>query len=60
MPINNYSKIYKAFFELDICDTFEEEKPVDIPALRKKIAGLESELVDVRKEMDGYLKELNL
>jgi len=41
-------------------DTFEEEEPVDIPALKKEIAGLESELADVRKEMDGYLKELNL
>ncbi|SHO59923.1 type I restriction-modification system subunit M [Algoriphagus zhangzhouensis] len=39
-------------------DTFEEEEPVDIQAVQAEINQLESELVDVRKEMDGYLKEL--
>ncbi len=39
-------------------DTFEEEEPVDIPAVQKEINQLESELVEVRGEMDGYLKEL--
>lgn len=41
-------------------DTFEEEEPVDIPAVQKEIDQLESELIEVRTEMDGYLKELGL
>ena len=41
-------------------DTFEEEEEVDIPATQKEIEGLEKELVKVRGEMDGYLKELGL
>lgn len=39
-------------------DTFEEEQPVDIQAVQKDILQLEGELVEVRKEMDQYLKEL--
>jgi type I restriction enzyme M protein len=39
-------------------DTFEEEEPVDIKATQKEIEKLEAELVDVRKEMNKYLKEL--
>lgn len=39
-------------------DTFEEEEPVDIQVVQQEINQLESELVEVRKEMDGYLKEL--
>ena len=41
-------------------DTFEEEEPVDIPAVQKKIYTLETELTQVREEMAGYLKELGL
>lgn len=39
-------------------DTFEEEEPVDIVKVQKEINQLEAELMEVRKEMDGYLKEL--
>jgi type I restriction enzyme M protein len=39
-------------------DTFEEEEPVDIEATQQEIDKLESELVEVQKEMKGYLKEL--
>jgi type I restriction enzyme M protein len=39
-------------------DTFEEEEPVDIEATQQEIAQLESELVEVQKEMKGYLQEL--
>ena len=39
-------------------DTFEEEEPVDIPAVQKEIVELENELAGIRKTMDGYLKEL--
>jgi type I restriction enzyme M protein len=41
-------------------DTFEEEEEIDLGAVKKEIAGLEKELVEVRKKMDGYLKELGL
>ncbi|MEO8589566.1 MAG: type I restriction-modification system subunit M [Flavobacteriales bacterium] len=41
-------------------DTFEEEAPVDIAATQQEIDRLEGELVNVRGEMDKYLKELGL
>lgn len=41
-------------------DTFEEEEEIDLGAVKNEIAGLEKELVEVRKKMDGYLKELGL
>ena len=41
-------------------DTFEEEAEIDLGAVKKEIAGLESELVAVRTKMAGYLKELGL
>ena len=41
-------------------DTFEEEEPVDIAATQQEIERLESELVEVRAQMDSYLKELGL
>jgi len=41
-------------------DTFEEEEEIDIPTVQKEIEGLEAELTGVRKQMDGYLKELGL
>ena len=39
-------------------DTFEEEEEVDIMGVQKEIEELDIELVNIRKEMDGYLKEL--
>lgn len=39
-------------------DTFEEEEPVDIPAVQKEIEQLEEELTEIRTKMNGYLKEL--
>jgi len=41
-------------------DTFEEEEEVDIKATQEEIDNLEKELVEVRKEMNGYLKELGI
>lgn len=41
-------------------DTYEEEAPVDIPATRKRIAELESDLAKTTAEMEKYLKELGL
>ena len=39
-------------------DTFEPEPEVDIAAVQVKIKKLEVELVEVEKEMAGYLREL--
>ena len=41
-------------------DTFEEEEEIDIKAVEAEIEKLEGELVEVRKKMKGYLKELGL
>lgn len=41
-------------------DTFEEEKEIDLGAVKIEIARLEGELATVRQKMDGYLKELGL
>jgi type I restriction enzyme M protein len=41
-------------------DTFEEEEPVDIPAVQREIQGLESQLSDVKARMANYLRELGL
>lgn len=41
-------------------DTFEEEAPIDIQANLKELAELEPELKKLEKEMDGYLKALNI
>lgn len=41
-------------------DTFEEEEPVDIAKVQGEIDKLEKELIEVRKEMKAYLKEMDL
>ena len=41
-------------------DTFEPEKPVNIKFVQQEINDLETQLVGVRKQMAGYLKELGL
>ena len=56
-------KIAENDFNLNIpryVDTFKAEEAVDIAAVNKEIAGLEAELVKVRAEMAGCLKELGL
>ena len=39
-------------------DTFEEEAEIDVAEVQKEIVALEGQLVEVRGEMNGYLKEL--
>jgi type I restriction enzyme M protein len=39
-------------------DTFEEEAAIDIKAVQHEISKLETELQEVQKQMDQYLKEL--
>ena len=41
-------------------DTFEEEEPVDMDAVKKNITDIKKELVDVEDKMEKYLKELGL
>lgn len=41
-------------------DTFEEEDPVDLPAVQKRITELEGQLAEVRQEMNRYLEELGV
>jgi type I restriction enzyme M protein len=58
-----FDEIKENEFNLNIpryVDTFEEEEEIDIPSVKKEIAGIEKELVDVRGKIDGYLKELGL
>jgi type I restriction enzyme M protein len=57
------SEIIENDYNLNIpryVDTFEEEEPVDIKAVQEEINTIEKELVEVREEMAGYLKELGL
>lgn len=39
-------------------DTFEEEEEIDLMAVRKERLQLQSQLAELEKEMEGYLKEL--
>ncbi|MGM0497512.1 MAG: type I restriction-modification system subunit M, partial [Bacteroidota bacterium] len=41
-------------------DTFEEEEPVDMDAVKKNITDIKKELVDVEGKMEKYLEELGL
>ncbi|MGC9452915.1 MAG: type I restriction-modification system subunit M [Oceanipulchritudo sp.] len=41
-------------------DTFEEEEEIDLKAVRMKIQSLESELQQVRTQMEKHLKELGI
>lgn len=58
-----YKEVAENEYNLNIpryVDTFEEEEEVNIPQLKTEIADIEKELIEVRKEMEGYLKELGL
>lgn len=57
------AEIQENEFNLNIpryVDTFEPETEIDIPAVQKEIADLETELAVVQRELHGYLKELSL
>ena len=41
-------------------DTFEEEKPIDIEAVSKRIECIDNEIADIDSELAVYLKELGL
>ena len=61
--IANLKEIADNDFNLNIpryVDTFEEEEEIDVAAVEREIERLESELVEVRKRMKQYLKELGV
>lgn len=60
--VATFEEIKENDFNLNIpryVDTFEEEEPVDMKAVRVEIAAIESELVEVQKEMQKYLEKLD-
>jgi len=59
--VATYEEIKENDFNLNIpryVDTFEEEEPIDMKAVREEITAIESELEEVQKEMNAYLKKL--
>jgi len=57
----SFEEIKENDFNLNIpryVDTFEEEEEIDIDGVQAEIIQLETELVEVKQEMTGYLKEL--
>ena len=60
--VATYEELKENDFNLNIpryVDTFEEEEPVDMKAVREEIVSLESELEEVQKEMQRYLEKLD-
>lgn len=61
--VADHAEIAENDYNLNIpryVDTFEEEDPVDIPAVQREIDQLENQLADVKTRMASYLKELGL
>lgn len=61
--VASFEEIKENDFNLNIpryVDTFEEEEPVDMDAVKEKICTIKKELVEVEAQMDKYLKELGL
>jgi type I restriction enzyme M protein len=61
--VATFEEIKENEFNLNIpryVDTFEEEEEIDMKAVQKDIIEIETELVDVRKQMEFYLKELGV
>lgn len=57
----SFEEIEENDFNLNIpryVDTFEEEEEIDIEVVQAEIIQLENELIEVKQEMAGYLKEL--
>ena len=61
--VASFEEIKENDFNLNIpryVDTFEEEEPVDMDAVKENIRTIKKELAEVEAEMDKYLKELGL
>lgn len=60
--VATYEEIEENDFNLNIpryVDTFEEEEPVDMKAVKEEIVAIESELEEVQEEMAKYLEKLD-
>lgn len=60
--VATFEEIEENDFNLNIpryVDTFEPEPPVDMKAVREEITAIESELEEVQKEMEKYLRKLD-
>ncbi len=61
--IATFEEIKENEYNLNIpryVDTFEDEEEIDLEATKQNIKKIESELAKIKKEIDGYLKELRL
>ncbi len=61
--VATYDEIVENDYNLNIpryVDTFEEEEPVDMDAVKRNIKKIKSELREVEAKMDKYLDELGL
>ena len=59
----SYEEIKENDYNLNIpryVDTFEEEEPVDMEAVKRNIAEIKKEIQEVEAQMEKYLKELGL
>ena len=60
--VATFDEVKENDFNLNIpryVDTFEEEAPVDMPAVRQYISTLETDLEVVKEEMEQYLRKLD-
>jgi len=61
--VASYEEIKENDYNLNIpryVDTFEEEEPVDMDAVKENISNIQSELKEVEAQMAKYLEELGL
>lgn len=61
--VASYEEIKENDYNLNIpryVDTFEEEEPVDMEAVKRNIAEIKKEIQEVEAQMEKYLKELGL
>ena len=61
--VASYEEIKENDYNLNIpryVDTFEEEEPVDMEAVKRNIAEIKKEIQEVETQMEKYLKELGL
>ena len=59
--VADFDEIKENDFNLNIpryVDTFEEEEEIDIRAVQNEIHILDTKLIKIQEQMDGYLKEL--
>jgi len=61
--VASYEEIKENDYNLNIpryVDTFEEEEPVDMEAVKRNIAEIKKEIQEVEAQMEKYLEELGL